>query len=455
MIRALKYLLFLLPLLPLACAAAETTTSISSFPWMKSVLPTRNSPAATNGISAITIDSDVYAATPSLFADLRLISPQKTEIPFMLERLTAVTLTHNRTTVNAKVKTLAKADNRLILELELPDGVSSPISGLQFDTPLRNFEKNVSLEARHGADWETIVNNAVICDYHDFFPYRIDRLFFPPTSARLLRLTISNLTEDRASPFYTLIEKRGGANASETTVKSFRNRIDFKLTGLSFFAQQNQTEPVTTAYPVTLKTTAQRDTITEIILQSRCEPLSELTISTTSENYVRRVTIQIPASQPDQWQNISSGIISSCSLPNVRRICQKLALPETRSAQYRIRIENDSNPPLENIRVSAVGPVWQLITVGQLPADSRLYYGGSHASPPQYDTAAVLSGVSRSIPLNYQLSSQTANPDFSNAKPVDSSARLRLLFWGLLSIIVIVLGLSLWHFARHAPPSEN
>src|SRR5690606_25171625 len=80
---------------------------------------------------------------------------------------------------------------------------------------------------------------------------------------------------------------------------------------------------------------------TIVTLDSRREPLTQLTVVTPSRNFSRHVSVEVPQAQGvrTQWQRIGSGVISNLDFKALQRQELSVTFPESRHRQYRLVID--------------------------------------------------------------------------------------------------------------------
>jgi len=442
-------------LLALLTGAGVWADGLNSFPLLKTATFASGN-LGRQDVTTIRFDRQIYAVTDDLRSDLRVAGPDGKEIPFMVDRVRGEENALCREPVTATIQSLHKRDNALVLEVELPPEAVGLVDAVRICSPLANFEKKLRLEGLTGdGEWRTLIADGLLCDYSDYVPYRLDQLECATFRGRKFRLTVDNLTEDRPTPFYTLVQEREGGVDRKETIKTIRNKVNFRIDRVELMVWRPRTVDEKKAYALRTVAVTPQKNHTEILLESSREPLTAFQIQTATANYARRVTIAVPDVKPNEWRTIGGGQIAACDLPSFRRKDEPLTVPETRTAKYLITIDDGDNPPLADLRVTAWGPIYRAVMVGRQPLSLQVYYGGGHHPRPDYDVAAVLANLTIHAESRYGLGPEERNPNYVPVTVRDHSARLRLIFYLVLGLCVVILGSMVVRFTRHQPPDDG
>lgn len=404
---------------------------------------------------SVLLDSDVYAATRDSFPDLRVLDDEDRLVPFLIRRVSEARTEQVRKFWTAVNPTLRPLDNngmeiRIILKPEDP----SPL-GLNFETPLQNFEQQVQVFAIADGTESMLVDGGLIFDYSQFMDVRRTEVVLPPTSAREFRIVIDALTSDQESQLLELTRSlRGNAEdvRTETTTiqrRPFRiDRIDLWTEKAEKVGQADKVLP----WPVTdLKVTQDsEENQTLVEFASRREPLTELTIVTSSRNFSRHAVLQIlddsSASHSD-FETIAETTISQFQLRDIQEEHLTIRLPETRREYLRLVLDNGDSPALSIDAVNAIGHQYEVVFLGKPDQNVRLVYGSDTAQPPNSDTVALTTALAKGIrPVTATLGVQSAIAGSNAPKPVDMKNLLNnpYVMGAVIGILVILLGWGLY-----------
>lgn len=408
---------------------------------------------------ALRLDSDVFASTRDGFPDLRVLDAENRIVPFLIRRVAETrhdTIRRFWTAQNPALKPLDQGgmEIRIVLRPEDP----TP-AGLNFVTPLRNFEQQVQVFSTTDGKESTLVEGALIFDYSQFMDVRRTEVRLPQTSAREFRIVIDALTSDQESQLLELTRSLRGEAEDRRTEKTTIQRRPFRIDQIDFWMEQVVQTPqsnILQPYPVTDLTISEdvERKLTLIEFSCRREPLTELSVVTTSRNFSRHAEVQVPAISGDRsgnWITVANAAISQFQLRNVQEQHLTIGLPETRQNRLRIVLENRDSPPLAIDGVLAVGNQYEVVFLGKPNQALRLVYGSATAEPPQQDLAALTTALAKDIrPLLATIGVQSKNENFEVRKPFTMKDLLnnRLVLGAVIGILVIVLGWGLYQAAR-------
>ena len=208
-------------------------------------------------------------------------------------------------------------------------------------------------------------------------------------------------------------------------------------------------------YPVALsrieEDPAEKATI--VYVDARREPLTELTLETSSRNFSRAVAVQVSTTHGvhARWTDLAHGQVSLLDFGQVHRKALSVSFPEQRQSEYRIVIRNEDSPPLRITGVKSRGNQYRAIFLAAENQSYRLDYGSHEVEPPKYDAAAVLAPLRLrdDRPSDGVLGMQIAN---AAGKPEAVSSRRLLnnpLFMGaVIAMLVAVLAWALFRATR-------
>ncbi|MCE9613092.1 MAG: DUF3999 domain-containing protein [Lentisphaerae bacterium] len=404
----------------LLVAFAAHAAKPADFQFTRPLLPPAEGSAAT--VAAAELDESVLAATDDAYANLRLFNPNGTEVPGVVRpRRRASTSTRDYAIGFVQDRFRLLADNRLEFVIHRTNALDVPIA-VDFDTPLDNFEKQVTVAASpDGTNWTTLTEAQPIFDYARFMAVRHLRVEFPPASQPFYRIEIGNISEARQSPL-TQIERdqRGGAVFSEVERSSFQ-RQDFRIDRVRLLGRRaviEQRELLKRAYAVAdvlIKDDATTRATTITFTAARA-PLTDIILECTTPNFSRTVTVEGNRESPPHWAFIASDSLSRVQVGRVRQEDLTLTLPGlARYREFRLTIQNLDSPPLVIDRILARGETHELVFFPERGATYQLYYGGEGASLPQYDVRAMLMDADTADAAAFTLGPQADNPAFSRS----------------------------------------
>jgi hypothetical protein len=134
---------------------------------------------------------------------------------------------------------------------------------------------------------------------------------------------------------------------------------------------------------------------TILTLTSRREPLTQMSIATSSRNFSRRAELQIPRGDGlrTEWQTIAQTTLLAIAFQSFSEQHLTFDFGMQRQRQYRIVIHNGDNPPLTVTGVQGLGLSQRLVFLNNGNKPLRLVYGREDVRPPEYDTVSVMAAI--------------------------------------------------------------
>jgi len=417
-------------------------------------------------ILAVTLDSDIYAATRDGYPDLRIVDDRGATVPYVLEPVAERRTTQVRQPCASKVVSL-KVDEGKGLEIVVELDEKAPrATGATIRTPLADYERRVRVYgSQTGVDWAPLVSEAVIFDYSRFMDVRNRDVVIPANDYRRFKLMVEHEVDDRESPLRELIrgQVEGKKDAQVEITQALRR--PFRIDGVDLWRTvetDRESKAETFAYP-TVGLQVEPDPkkqVSRVEVQSRREPLTRLSLSTSSRNFSRRATVLIPVQQGvrTDWVEIGRGTLSLIQFRAFRQAELKVEFPEQRQERYQLVIENADNPPLEVTGVTAEGTGYRLVFLGTEGRTYRVDYGSEAAEAPRYDTVAVLASLHKGFqPVTVKLGPQIANPGYKTTHGWRDILNSTVFLVLAIVVMVLVLAWALFRAGQRIkslPPQE-
>jgi hypothetical protein len=405
-------------------------------------------------ILAVLLDSDIYAATRDAYPDLRIVDDQGAKVPYLLEPVTRRETTPVRQPCASKVVSLHVDEGKgLEIVVELDEKAPSA-NGATIRTPLADYERHVRVYgSRTGDNWVPLVSDGAIFDYSRFMDVRNRDVVIPDNDFRRFKVVVEHELDERESPLRDLIRGRGEGKKDEQVEITQTLRRPFRIDGVDLWrtvetdrGSKAETFPYTTSDFRVEPESQKKATLVEI--KSRREPLTGLSISTTSKNFSRPAKVFVPFQDGvrTDWVEVGHGTLSLIQIRGFRRALLRVDFPEQRQDRYRLVIDNADNPPLEITGISAEGTGHRLVFLGTEGRTYRVEYGSDTAQPPSYDTASVLGSLQKGFqPVTLKLGQEVADPGYKPAGGLSDLFNNRVFL--TLAIIVMVLVLA-WALFR-------
>jgi hypothetical protein len=439
----------------LAFAVPSWAAEATAFRLSKEV---DRSAAPKESILAVTVDSDVYAATRPGFPDLRIFNAQDKEVPYVVEKATESRMHTVRRPCASKVAALDEHGDDLDVVIRL-DRDAPAADGLSIFTPLTNYERRVDVYGSdNGIDWTPLVSGRLVFDYSRYMDVSNREVALPKNAYRQLKVSIAGIADAKESPFLDLTRKYRGGSETERTERTVLERRPFRMNRIELWhdATEKLSETEKSVDYRVANWRAEEDAkakTTIVQVSTRREPVNELTLATSSRNFNRSAVLEIPVKRGDrtEWIDIGRGTLSLVDFGGYHKESLRISFPEHRETEYRIVIDNKDNPPLKITGITARGNVYQAIFLAAENETYRLCYGSEEVESPTYDAAVVLASVrGREAASEGRLGEQVASAAVrtSSGSTMRSLLNSPYLFGAAIIVLVAVLGWALFRAAR-------
>lgn len=412
---------------------------------------------------SVALDSDVYETSSLDFSDLRLQDGNGAVVPFLLRTAVETRPQSTRQFRDARLRSAQPLDNNALeIRIDLPDTGPLP-EGLQLHTPLTNFQHRVQVFASaEGEQWHPLTEDGLIFDYSQFIDVRNDSVSFTASltnADRQLRIVIDDVTAEQQSRLLELTRELVGDEETSRSVQVIVDRRPLKIDKVQLWHEVEHLQVVQSdriAYPLFGMSIARDETEgqTVVTLESRREPLTQLTFVTPSRNFSRHVRVEAPQIQGVrmQWQPLGSGVISNLDFKALQRQQLAVNFPESRQRQYRVVIEDRDSPPLEITEIRAEGSVKELVFFASPDQQLSLVFGeeGGSQQPPRFDTSAITAALAEGYhPQTAKLATGAENLAAGNM-PLDFPALLNRpgVLISIIALLIVVLGWFLYQAGR-------
>jgi len=430
---------------------------------------------AATTLVAVPLDADVHAAAAVGYGDLRILDATGVEVPHVVRDVTNTDRRPMRRTARA-VGPIAKplADDGLEITVVLGPGQDRIVpEAFTLLTPLHDFEHRVSVSwSADGREWKPVAAEALIYDYARFMDVRDVTIPLPATPARgpggRYRIVIGDVTQEQQSRLAELTRTLAGGEERETRETTLVDRRPFRIDGIEFRyteeVEQRATPVLAEQLVAGFRTAREPDgRATRITLDTRREPVTELTIATASKNFSRQVTVEQPVAAERDGQRrrgrpLATATITRIDVAGIRREQLAVPLPESRLASYDLVIDDGDSPPIVVTGVTPRGPVREVVFLAEPGGGYRLAYGGDLAAP-RYDTAAIRAALA----ARADATPATLGREAIVPRPPPAAEPLRLLADGrfqiaVIAVLAVILAASLFRAAKRLdtmpPPRE-
>jgi hypothetical protein len=396
---------------------------------------------------AIPLDASLLKNTPDI-ATLSVYDDLQRAIPAIVHERTGTT--RRRTDTVARIEKLdvaAHGSGSLKLTIQLPDKFPVP-TAFRLETPLRDFERSVSIWAVTGDQETPVATNQPVFDISRHMDVR--RLDVPVerSSARTFRIEISAPSPEQSAKLaeWTLtLAKDGSVGKTERFTP-----VDqpFKLERILAVSTREETvaasrlerEVPCRSEPVT-SDPARKDTAIRLLTDN--VPFDRLVVETSSVNFSRPVRVFLSRRGKKKADWVVSGQLTRLRYGEIDE--SRLEIPlrsasrvDPNNEELLLQIENGDSPPLVVERVRAFGPDLQLVFLAEAGRSYRVRFGTQGLQ--RHDRSALSRLLNTGhAPELVQLAGE--------AKAVVGTPQPRAGFWNSPWILGPVVGLAVAGFA--------
>jgi hypothetical protein len=380
----------------IAAASVVAGAQAESYRYQKAL---RAPESLAHEVGAFRVDSDVYAHTRDGFEDLRIFDDTDAEVQYVVRYVTSVdteTCTCDVALETVEFKELP--ENRISVVYRRKDSDSVPAE-LTIETPIRNFEKYVSVYGGNDrASWETLAEHQPVFDYSQFIDVRHTSVAFAKKPFAYYKVTVDNAWQLKRSPFSQVVTGFEDKVLTRKYEAFLQHQEPLRLDRVAFsYHRTVQGKKQKREYPLAIDSvvadSAERSTC--VYLTSSREPLRSLSLKADAGNFTRRVVIEgaNDGAEP-AWHNLATTEVYSIKAGEFRRQNLDIRLPSgCRYERYRLRVLNRDNPPVGISAVAAEGDVHEVLFFHGNRRDLTVRYGAEEVRSPEYDMADVLAKV--------------------------------------------------------------
>ena len=455
MIRSLTLSLFAALL---ASAAGAAKVDSSAFQYRIDLpLPADGTP---DELYAFKLPDSLFAVTQDSLADIRIMDDARLAVPFDITRRTELTAVTQR--VSVAVTRIGFSEpaggNRIEVAYEQTNSSITP-QGLTIRTPLRNFEKSVTVEGSNdGKTWSNLVQEAVVFDASRYMDVARKDVDLPAAFCRYYRVVLHEVTDLQSSPVSEIARFTGRANSGEPQYTDRQNALenrDFRIDGIDFWrrdiAQSVAREKIITRSVTNLAVrTDEKKQQTVIRFDSGRIPVTEVVVQTEARNFSREFTLYavLPDQRLDQPRPVlARGALRRFAFRTLNETQLTLAFRENRAPTYELVIENGDNPELPVKGILLRGPEMQALFFASAPGRLKLLAGSSRVTAPKFDLSAIRIALDRGLMgrlLNVPPVLE-GNPEWKRA---GFTFNRKAALGGALVVMVVVLGFALFKASR-------
>ena len=467
----MKRLLLLLSLFALHASATDT----AHYRYISEI--TLPEPTQGEELAQVLLTPEMFKVTQDNYADIRVINNATGQIvPSLVECYTEEQRKIRRVT---EPLTLVSAGDtagdqfRVTLQRSPPPAGQQqfPLLGLSVKTPLRDFERDIQVEASaDGTTWTTLLEQARIFDVSSYADLRVTDIPLPPVTQRHIRLTF-NKRDVQTSAATNVRTSADGTGAVSAIDRSFREeqrpfrvdkvdgwceesywvkdvrplrtreiRPDGRYYGPGSFTQPSDGLPKNTGW-----TFFETDRI----------PLESLTID-SPERFVKvpyeffmETTL---ADGTIYWKRIASGVLERVVFRDYLSEKMTITWSTTRATRYCLSQPDNAKPVLTF--AEAQGPDYRVVFPYK-KGDSVSLLLGNPGAKVENVHADQIKMLMRTItqPLLAEASPLAQNPAWRDQP--ESTLNMTYVLAAAIILTALVLGFALFSAMRRLPQNEG
>ncbi|HXN64098.1 MAG TPA: DUF3999 family protein [Candidatus Acidoferrales bacterium] len=370
---------------------------------------------------SLEISNDLYSNARPDLADLRVVDDQGRETPYVLRSAPSQALPQPRPAGTMERSVSPGQYSQIVLDLG-----ESQLSHNQatITIPLDNFFDWVEVAVSDDAhDWRVLKDRAPIFRFRAEDREGTQTVNYPDSVARYLRLRILDPKNDLRS---------AGVSVSEAQAAEARH----VSSGLALEPELVEQQ---TAWRATLPAAG--------------IPITQVRFATSQPEFDRTVTVET-SEDGVEWFPVGRGTIYR--FQRDAHSAENLEIDVDRiegSRQWRVRIINGSNAPLDGIRAELMTTPRALLFRGDSARSYTLLYGQSEAKEPQYDLARTLDAKQLAIAPNATLGGLETNATYTDPRPW--TEQHPFLLWASLVLAAAALGIVALRALRSSSQPQN
>ncbi len=439
--------------LPLLGQSDEILDPAAPFAWIRQ----SESASSKEGLGKIVVDPELFQHSEENFSDVRLFrirDEEQLEWPFQIRETRPIKRKTPPRPINSEVLSFDKTnEEELVYIVSLPSK-APPVGSLTIHTPLRNFEKTVSVSGSpDGENWESLVSEFLIYDREVFLDFRRTKVNLPANNHRQFRIQVRNASDEQQSALRN-ITRTLGEDSEKIIEESLSVTVrNFRVDHFTFHTPEKPSEPTRgeMSYPVTLvsQETGEGEKTSEVVLEVGTAPLYRLTVAVEDRNFRRNLRIEVPRKDKlMEWRTIDRKSIHRYEVAGLKEEDLTLDFSEISPERIRLVFENGDNRPLKIESAQGFGPLHEIVFLTEPGDQWMLAYEvpASTLSRPDYDIAVLKRAEEAGVPEEeILLSEQTSNPVYDETAGLNippwfaKKWLLHLLIAGVVAILIWVL----------------
>jgi len=403
----------------------------------------------------VRLSNEIIAASRDSMADLRLVDDTDALVPFVIydDVIPATT----PTVFTFEVKAFEAQEGVESFTLTCPKN-AVPFRRLLFDTPARDFKKNVAISRWDDEDQKWLmVTTDTIFDFSSRVDLRRTWIDIPRMEPGTLRVDVQSDTDTPDDPGLSVTYK--GLKLTDGSGVGGSFRID-AIRGSTARFDESRVKLDNKVFKKPAAT-QQADGSTVVDLGRVNMPVYEIMLLVDTPYFHRTVKVEMAQDKtPETWTTVATGEIFA--MPGMTRKETLIAVQKPQFPYLRLRIENGDSPALK-IRSLTVRRVREnLYFIPAVGRSYRLLAGNPDVRHPSYDMARIISPKPAELAAlpSLALGATTPNPAYNAAQIEDDRMGTQGWFehWAFTVIIILlaaIMGIWIGVLLRRNTCREN
>ena len=440
----------LITVLFILCSASVFggSENIPSFTtYSKVVFPSEQTQISTCDVLAVPITSDVYKNTKSNFSNMRLFNGAGREIQYMVVQSRKAVTVMRKVRYSTTIADIKKLPDNKIEIVFSPNSKMPRIDEITIYASNRNFEKEVDIYGREkNSDWKLLKKGAAIFDYSSIIDLRSTTIKEKLPYFSSYKFVIHNFVEEKESAVRELTREIRKKEEYSTIIKYFEKKELLKIDNIVMYCKKDvpvADSAVIQPYPVSFNVDNSDPEDTKVTIETGREPLTKISISTSSVNFKRRAVLS-GSTDKKTWKELKRTALSRIKLGPISEEYLDINFAQSQYPYYLIAIANKDAEPIKIEDISAQGNTYNIVFIknDSSKKDIALYFGGKHMSAPEYDIASVIPDLNKLEIAYLSLAPSGPNPEYSQESEKQKEIRWfesKILFYSAIVLMVLIL----------------
>lgn len=362
-------------------------------------------------LARVTIPGAVYDSTHDDLSDVTVVDSQSTSVPFVLERQTVSSVENRSREIELSidsVKELETGELQLLVSRNSNDAGPWPdMTGIKFETLLRDFERSVRVEMQdENREWREIVTSERIFDYSRFADVRSLSIPVPNNRSPQLRITIAAAFDEAQGAWEEWVRISGGGDDDVVEMKRLLvEKRPFRIERIWCIETAPSSIP---AVEVRREVARMEQKIvvdeslktTELEFKTQREPINQLTIETTTRQLRREIEIFVSDEADEEGTRLAGRTIQRLTFDDSTSDELVVSVPETRARYWRIVIKDKGQASLAGLDVIAEGPIDEVLFLAEQGGTDYELRFANNSFTKNSDAHVLMNQYLKQIPAN-------------------------------------------------------